>query len=100
MWERDPDVGRTVPYKLQQACFKRDHWTCQQCGFEAEPNKGQVHADHIINRAEGGEDLLENLITRCVPCHGPKTQAEATRGRERRSGKRPPRRHPADALTP
>lgn len=96
-WQRD--VGRTVPYVLQQACFKRDHWTCQDCGFEAEPNQGQVHADHIIPRAEGGDDVLDNLITRCVPCHAGKTKQETARGRIRHTGKRAPRRHPSDALS-
>lgn len=32
-------------------------------------------ADHIVPRAEGGEDRLENLRTLCVPCHKARTAA-------------------------
>jgi len=32
-------------------------------------------ADHIMPRAEGGEDCLENLRTLCVPCHKARTAA-------------------------
>ena len=91
--------GRSVPYALQQACFKRDHWTCQGCGYEGRQRKGDLHADHIRNRAEGGEDALDNLQTLCDDvCHAAKTARERARGMARRSGRRRPRVHPADAL--
>lgn len=87
---------RSVPYKLQQACFKRDHWTCQGCGYQGRQRKGDLHADHIHNRAEGGQDDIGNLTTLCQPCHDGKTAAERARGTARRSGRRRPRTHPAD----
>lgn len=90
---------RSVPYALQQACFRRDRWTCVKCGFKGKPNAGQLHCDHIVPRSEGGPDTLDNVETLCTPCHGPKSQAEAARGRRRRSGKRSPPLHPADALS-
>lgn len=90
---------RSVPYRLQQACFKRDHWTCQDCGYQGTPNTGDLHADHNHNRAEGGADELTNLVTRCVPCHNTKTKQERARGITRRTGKRRPRVHPADAYS-
>lgn len=99
MWQRDPNVGRTVPYALQQACFQRDNYTCQRCGFVGRPNAAELNADHVIPRAEGGTDDLDNLETLCVPCHKHKTAEEARRGRHRRSGKRRPPRHPSDALS-
>lgn len=98
MWHAD-SCGRTVPYALQQACFKRDHWTCVRCGYQGTPNAGDLNADHVIPRGEGGADTLDNLETLCVPCHQPKIQAEAARGRQRRSPKRRPPLHPADALS-
>lgn len=98
MWHPD-SAGRTVPYALQQRCFKRDHYTCQQCGFVGTPNAGELHADHIIPSAEGGDTTLANLQTLCTPCHKPKIQQEAARGRARRSGKRKPPLHPSDALS-
>lgn len=94
------NTGRSVPYALQQACFKRDHWTCQGCGYEGRQRKGDLFADHKHNRAEGGEDHLDNLQTLCRPCHAPKTAAERARGIARRTGRRRPRAHPADAFMP
>lgn len=93
-WDRNSNT-RSVPYRLQQACFRRDRWTCQKCGYIGRQRKGDLHADHKHNRATGGTNDLANLETLCTPCHGIKTQAEALAGRRR--GKRPPRRHPADA---
>lgn len=98
-WQRDPGVNRTVPRSMQQDCFKRDHWACVKCGFTSRPNSGELNADHIIPSAEGGETTLENLETLCVPCHKKKTAPETRRGRQRRSGKRRPPLHPADALS-
>lgn len=85
---------RSVPYRLQQACFRRDHHTCQQCGYTRQ-TKGDLHADHIIPRSQNGPDELANLITLCVPCHARKTQAEALAGR--RKHLRPAPTHPSDA---
>lgn len=77
---------------MQQACFKRDRWTCTDCGFVGKRNAGELNADHIVPRAEGGEDHLDNLTTRCVPCHGVKTRRESVRGRN--AWKRTPEKHP------
>jgi hypothetical protein len=85
--------------QLQRACFRRDDWTCVDCGYIGEKNGGDLNADHVIPRAEGGQDVLDNLATKCVPCHKIKTQQEAARDRRRRSGKRLPPLHPADALS-
>lgn len=95
VWARNSHT-RSVPYALQQACFKRDRWTCQGCGYIGRQRKGDLHADHIINRAQGGPNTLANLQTLCTArCHKAKTQAEAKAGRSR--GKRPPPKHPSDA---
>lgn len=60
--------------------------------------------DHIVNVKATGQqrrdlerdpDLIQGL---CQPCHRVKTQLEAKAGRQKRSGKRKPRPHPADAL--
>lgn len=91
--------GRNVRSGLRRACFRRDEWTCVRCGFEGQPDSGELHADHVVNRAEGGLDTLANLQTLCEPCHAIKTQQEAARGRQRRSGKRRPPLHPSDALS-
>jgi 5-methylcytosine-specific restriction protein A len=97
-WHADSS-GRTVPTWLQKACFNRDLNTCQRCGYVGTPGTGDLHCDHMVPIAEGGDDILENVQTLCVPCHKPKIQQEAARGRQRRSGKRRPPLHPADALS-
>lgn len=81
--------GRLIPKPLQIACFQRDHFTCQRCGYEAQRMfDGTLNADHIIPRSRGGQTVLENLQTMCVPCHKQKTRAEAN------AWKRKPERHP------
>ena len=90
--------SRSVPERLQRACFRRDDNTCQRCGYIGTPGTGDINADHITNRAEGGTDTLGNLQTLCIPCHAVKTAVERARGQAKRSGRRRPRTHPADAL--
>lgn len=90
--------GRSVPWRLQQACFRRDGWTCQECGYRGQRGRAELQADHVHARAEGGLDVLANLRTLCVSCHGVKSEGERRRGVERRSGRRRPRVHPADVL--
>lgn len=97
-WSQNTN-GRSVPHGLQQRCFKRDKWTCQGCGYVGRQRPGDLHADHVHNRAEGGQNDLDNLQTLCDDCHKPKSAAERARGRARRSGKRKPPLHPADALS-
>jgi len=43
---------------------------------------GEV-CDHIINKAEGGDDSQSNLQWLCKSCHGEKTAKEAARGKLR-----------------
>lgn len=77
-------------------CFRRDHWTCQSCGYESPRRDGRdLHADHVRNLAAGGARTLENLQTLCVPCHKAKTQVESKAGRRIIVRRRPPV-HPSD----
>ena len=50
--------------KLRREVYARDKYTCQWCGA-----KGKVHAEHIIQKSEGGSDHLSNLQTLCGLCH-------------------------------
>jgi len=49
--------------------LRRDNFQCQICGdtLTSPHTKLQVH--HIIPRAEGGTDELDNLVTLCDLCH-------------------------------
>lgn len=49
--------------------FKRDRFTCGYCGKH--PPDVLLEVDHIVPRAAGGPDAMENLVTACWDCnHG------------------------------
>lgn len=52
--------------ELREATLRRDGYACTRCG--ADDRTLQAH--HVIPRAAGGPDDLENLLTLCRPCHG------------------------------
>ncbi len=52
--------------ELRRATLRRDGYACTRCG--ADDRTLQAH--HVIPRAAGGPDDLENLLTLCRPCHG------------------------------
>ena len=49
---------------LAKQAFKRDDYTCCNCGGEAEA------AHHIVPLAVGGKDIVSNLASLCNACHG------------------------------
>lgn len=51
---------------LRRAVLERDAYICVYCGAEAN------EADHVIPKAQGGRDLLENLVAACKRCNGKK----------------------------
>ena len=53
--------------KLRQECLHRDRYTCQRCDKRFKSDDLTGH--HMIPRAEGGADKIQNLITLCSPCH-------------------------------
>ncbi len=82
---------------LRKAAFERDRAVCARCDADCEKVKrvywrildedAQWHygnlvryndkvfweADHIIERADGGRDEIDNIQTLCRPCHLEKT---------------------------
>lgn len=48
---------------LRKAVLERDGYICQHCGAEA------TDADHLIPKAMGGTDVMENLVASCKPCN-------------------------------
>ena len=54
-------------YALRWKVLNRDLFTCQYCGQTA-PNV-VLQVDHIVARANGGTDELNNLKTACVACN-------------------------------
>lgn len=53
--------------KLRFEVFKRDGFTCQYCGRKTPVVVLEV--DHVVPRAEGGTDEIENLVTSCWECN-------------------------------
>ena len=47
--------------------FRRDNFTCQYCGRT--PPEAVLECDHVVARANGGRDDLDNLITACRTCN-------------------------------
>ena len=45
--------------------MERDGWRCSKCG-----KAGRLEVHHRVHLRDGGEPFaLENLVTRCRPCH-------------------------------
>lgn len=81
---------RTPEFFANRARVRKRTTTCELSGCYSP----LAAVDHIIPMAEGGSDALDNLQGLCQAHHDQKTAEEAARGRARRSGKRPPKRHP------
>ena len=57
----------------REAVLRRDGYRCQDAG----PHGGPLHADHVVERSDGGADLdVANGLTRCQACHNRKTARE------------------------
>lgn len=80
-----------VPTHLRNQILHRDGNACVKCG-----SSGNLEINHILGRAEGGDNNPENLETLCATCHAPITAAQIARGRDRRLARRrlPAEPHP------
>jgi hypothetical protein len=61
------EIPMAVRPSVRFEVFKRDLFTCQYCGRKT-PDV-VLEADHIVPRAEGGTDDIENLVTACFDCN-------------------------------
>ena len=63
-------TSRKISDKLRYQVLKRDNFKCCACG--ASPAKDpsiELHIDHVIPYAKGGETVLDNLQTLCSKCN-------------------------------
>ncbi|MGI6701138.1 MAG: homing endonuclease associated repeat-containing protein [Christensenellales bacterium] len=63
-------TSRTINLRLRFLIFSRDNFKCCACG--ASPAKDpsvELHIDHIIPWAKGGETVIDNLQTLCSKCN-------------------------------
>ncbi|MBI0474237.1 HNH endonuclease [Sphingomonas sp. MA1305] len=95
-------IARQVPWaKLRQMAFERDGECCGYCGTEA----GPFEIDHIVPRAAGGENVLENVIVACQSCNRAKRDRQGeewrvlsdrrARDRERKRAERAEKKGPS-----
>ena len=64
-----PKRKRTnIPRGLRHEVFKRDNYTCVECGAKKEDG-ATLHVDHKIPVSKGGTDELDNLQTLCSDCN-------------------------------
>ena len=57
----------SLSVRVRFEVFKRDRFTCSYCG-KSPPNV-LLEVDHVIPRAAGGSDDIENLTTSCQDCN-------------------------------
>lgn len=57
-----------VPRGMRHEVFKRDNYTCVECGARKEDG-ATLHIDHKIPVSKGGTDELSNLQTLCSDCN-------------------------------
>lgn len=95
-WANGGTTRTSTPHwrNIRRQTIIRDGNQCANCG--ADGRIVQLECDHIIPVTEGGPDNLDNAQLLCKPCHQPKTQAEAARGRRRRTqhAHHPAEQHP------
>jgi len=58
---------RRLPPKLRFSVLLRDNSRCVYCGKTEK--ESPLHVDHKISVADGGSDLLDNLVTACEECN-------------------------------
>lgn len=61
--------------KQRGRALRRDGHLCQECLKNGIITKA-TEVDHILNKANGGTDDLDNLQSLCNPCHKEKTVRE------------------------
>lgn len=66
--------SRTTPrqpsLRLRFKVMRRDQFRCSQCGASPAKQSGvDLHVDHVVPWAKGGETILENLKTLCSRCN-------------------------------
>lgn len=62
--------------RLRDAVLKRDEHLCQPCKAAGGLTLA-TQVDHIVPKARGGTDAMENLQGICAACHAVKSQREA-----------------------
>jgi len=63
-------TSRDINLRLRFKIMHRDNFKCRICGkAPANDPTVELHVDHIVSWAKGGETELENLQTLCSKCN-------------------------------
>ena len=81
--------GKAWERRREQA-LRRDRRLCQPCLRRGRITAAE-HVHHVVSKADGGGDELENLESVCARCHRTITAVESHRRRERGYGVMPSR---------
>lgn len=65
-----------ISKRLRFEVLRRDGFRCTYCG--ATPAESELHVDHVIPEALGGQSTPENLTTSCEACNSGKTSTSPT----------------------
>lgn len=64
--------------QLRERVLTRDNGLCCLCSKAGRVTLA-TDVDHVVNKAEGGDDSEANLQSLCRPCHKVKTAGESAR---------------------
>lgn len=64
--------------QTRERILSRDNGLCCMCSKAGKATLA-VDVDHVVNKAEGGNDSDANLQSLCRPCHKVKTAGESAR---------------------
>lgn len=53
---------------LRDKVLERDRYTCLRCDTRFKV-KSKLSVHHLVPRANGGTNVMHNLVTLCHPCH-------------------------------
>lgn len=91
-WNNNGRYHGGFPRAVHRQAERELDYRCAHCTRD----DTRLWLDHIINKAAGGSDSLDNAQWLCGPCHDTKTKAEAAHARWGRRT-RTPRQHPSTA---
>lgn len=62
-----PSASQGITPRLRFEILRRDGFACRYCGATADET--QLHVDHLVPRALGGDDHPTNLVAACRDCN-------------------------------
>lgn len=62
-------VRKRIGERSYRAICERDGHACVYCGVTAEQSGAHLQLDHLLPRADGGEDRADDLVLACRTCN-------------------------------